>query len=123
MKQKLNKQTKSNCWKIALSNLLNISPKVIPDFTKLYNNNFVIETRKWLNRQNKTIVYIPFELFLETGDPKYNPKIFPQGKCIAFLGKSNEDDHTVLMVDGELMENPSGETYDNIWGYFIIYNL
>lgn len=117
---KLYSQKKDDCWRITLCNLLQISPKKIPDFVKKYGDDFVIETRKWLNKKKKSIVYIPFSCFLESAR-KYNCNFFPQGKCIAILDKE-KDSHACLVVNGELLQKDD-EEYSKVYGYFIVYDL
>lgn len=122
MKQKLYTQTKDDCWRISLCNYFRISPKKMPHFVKLHRNDFVGATRKWLNKRGKTITYVPFDSFLDTGI-KYNQNLFPEGKCIAYIGdKEGKVSHACLMIDGELFQE-ANEKYEKVWGYFIIHNL
>ena len=119
---KLYTQTKDDCWRISICNLLNLKPDKVPHFVKEYGNDFVTETRKWLNQRGMTLVYVTFSEFLETG-MKYNNGLYPEGKCIARLGcKDGEKEHACLMIDGQFYQKHS-ETYDTVLGYFIVYFL
>jgi len=119
------KQTNDDCWRISLCNLLQLPPKKVPHFVKRYGDNFVKETRKWLNRRNKALVYVAFNEFLDS-HMNYNHSMFPQGKCIAVLKprkhKQVKGHHACFMCNGILLET-SGNTYKTIIGYFIVYNL
>lgn len=122
---KLYPQKNDDCWKISLCHLLHMSPKKVPHFVKLYGDDFVRETRKWLNKRNKVLIYVPFNEFLDS-HMNYNHSIFPQGKCIAVLKprkhKEVKGNHACFMDNGKLLEN-DGNTYKTIMGYFIVYNL
>jgi hypothetical protein len=119
---KLFPQKKDNCWQISLCNYFNLIPEKVPHFVKLYGEDFVVETHKWLLKMNKGMVYVPFASFLETGT-KYNKNLYPSGKCIALLeAPTSVAAHACLMVDGILLEKHSND-YSKIYGYFIIYDL
>ena len=122
-KIKLYKQSGGDCWRVALCNYLQLPPKDIPHFVKLYGDNFIMETIKWLNKRGKSMVYIPFENFLETG-LKYNVNLAPQGKCIVYVTADDEGElaHACFVNNGILLEVASCE-YKTILGYFVIYDL
>lgn len=122
-KLKLFTQNGNDCWKISICNCLGMSPNKVPHFVKLYGENFVTKTREWLNKRGKTITYVPFSVFLDTG-VKYNNNLFPEGKCIAYVQPDKEGNaaHACLMINGELFEKGSSN-YETIHGYFIIHNI
>jgi len=124
MKKRLYTQTKDDCWRIALCNFLKISPKKVPHFVKRYDEQFVEETKKWLNKRGKSIIYLPFSSFLESGNLYVSNSLCPQGRCIAILEKETDLDnnHACFMENGKLLETP-GRNYDKLIGFFIIYNL
>ncbi len=117
---KLYKQKTNDCWRIALCNLLHLSPAKVPHFVKKYKDDFIKETRKWLNERGKSLVYVPLCDFLESGI-KYNPPFFPEGRCLALMD-SDDVSHACLMIDGELFEK-GGRDYSDIFGYFLVYDL
>lgn len=125
MKVKIFTQKKDDCWRISLCNLLGIKPKKVPHFVKLYGNEFVEETRKWLNARGKSIVYIPLRHFIESGTTRYNHSMFPQGKCIAVLchKKKDKTTHAALMINGRIYEDPGFEEYRKVSGYFVVYDI
>ena len=118
----------NDCWATALGNYFNISPKKIPSKCHHPNNksNYIDETRKWLSKKKKGIIYVPLNCFLyttgENSDNKYNKKIYPDGKCIVALLSTDGSGHACLMIDGTLYQKDDGK-YDVILGYFIIYDL
>jgi len=111
-----------DCFRVAISNILNIHPRNIPNFVKLYKINFAQEARKWLNKRNKTITFIPFQCFLEADEEKHNNPFFPQGICIAVISRKNSTNHHAVFVDNGNM-NDWCDNIDEILGYYIIHNL
>lgn len=120
--------TARDCWRTAIANYLQIVPDKVPHFVKLYRYKFVDKTREWLNKMySKTLTFVEFNHFLETGINKYNNNLFPQGKSIMVVSGNNKNDkqvetHAILCIDGKLVEKFDGQ-YENILGYFIIHDL
>jgi len=120
---KLYKQKGSDCWRVALANYLQISPKKIPDFVNEFPTDWVKATRDWLMKKyKKTILYITAEV-METHD--YNKLSAPPGKCIVQIKDNLDKDttHAVFMFRGLLLQRHAIEKYDKVLGYFIIYDL
>jgi hypothetical protein len=122
-KFKLHKQKASDCWRVSLSNYLQIPPKKIPDFVNEFPKDWVKATRDWLTKKyNKTIVYITSEV-METNE--YNKLPHPPGKCIVQIKDNLDVDytHAIFMFNGLLLQRHAIEKYDKVLGYFIIYDL
>lgn len=123
-KQKLHAPQQNQCWRYALCDLLGYEPKRVPDFVGKYKDVFVEETRKWLNRRGKSIVFVPFREFLDSSKIRYNRNMFPDGRCIACLTPNNHTGkHASLLVDGKFIEYDGSNNYLDVVGYFIVYDL
>ena len=53
-----------DCWRTAIANILQLPVKSVPHFLKLYDKTYILETRKWLEKRGKGLVYIPLSCFL-----------------------------------------------------------
>lgn len=121
--------TEDTCWKDCLACLLEIDPKKVPDFVKLYKDDYMNQTRKWLKKKfDKGLLYIPSRNFMETGELKFNESIGPSGYSIAYLTILNRDDasHVIICKDGAMdWDNGDGcnDEYDVLLGYFVVYDL
>lgn len=121
-------KTKDTCWPDCLACLLEINPKRVPNFVKLYRMRYMDETRKWLAEKfNKGLVYIPSRAFMETGTLRQNPPIGPSGYSIIHL--SMVDDramHVAIAYNGGIIFD-NGDSreieYDKVEGYFVLYDL
>jgi hypothetical protein len=106
---------------------LEIHPKKVPNFLKLYKNNYMDETRKWLaDNFNKGLVYIPARAFMELGEGRYNGPIGPAGFSIAVLNMVDDRAHAVVAFNGGILwdnGNSREKEYDYILGYYIVYDL
>lgn len=125
---KLYPQVGNQCWRYALAHLLQVKPARVPDFSKNNDPDFVIKTRKWLNKYNKTILYVPSDEFYEKNEKiKYNPPEFPEGDCLACaeaIVDGKVEYHACLLRDGYQLEHPDSEIeITNVLGYFVIYDL
>ena len=117
---------KDDCFRVAIANILQIEPRKVPNFVAKYNDNYCLEAKKWLNKYNKTMTFVPFSAFLETAACKYNGgNIFPDGYCIVILKKNPDNLHVEVAFNGKILSNPPDITpeYDAIMGYFIDYDL
>lgn len=122
-KFKLNKQKKSDCWRVSLANYLQISKNKVPDFVNEFPTDWVRATRDWLKEKyKKTILYITSEV-METH--AYNKLSNPPGKCIVQVQDNldTENTHAIFMYRGLLLQNHAVDKYDKVLGYFIIYDL
>jgi hypothetical protein len=125
---KLYPQVGTQCWRYALAHLLRLEPKQVPNFVKNDRPDFVIKTRKWLNKFGKTILFVDVNEFCEENLAiRYNTKHYPQGDCIACVettvnGKT--DYHAFLLRDGHQLEHPKSKSkVKDVIGYFIVYDL
>lgn len=125
--------TKDTCWKDAIACILEIPPKGVPDFVRLYEDSYMDKTRAWLKKHyNKGLVYVPANEFMETGKLRQNGPIGPEGYSIAYVtmkGESEKEDglaHAVVCFNGGVFwdngDDRHGE-YDHIDGYYVIYDL
>lgn len=119
---KLYKQNGSDCWRVALSNCLQIHPEKIPDFVNEFPTDWIKATRDWLQKKhNKAIIFIPSEI-LETNE--YNRLSTPPGKCIVLVKDNiNNETHAIFMYRGLLLQEHKIDKYDKVLGYFIVYNI
>lgn len=120
--------TVDTCWNDCLSCMLEVSPKKVPNFVKLYGNKYMDETRKWLaEKYQKGIVYIPARAFMETCIIRQNPPIGPAGYSIAHLSMVDPRAmHVAIAYNGGIIwdNGDSREAeYDKIEGFFILYDL
>lgn len=120
--------TTNTCWRDCLGCILEINPKKIPDFLKLYKNEYVSKTHEWLGEKyNKGMVYIPAKNFMECIDPRFNVSIGPKGYSIGLLTMVDSRlAHVVICYNGAVMWDNGDdrhEEYDVLVGYFVIYDL
>ena len=120
--------TVDTCWRDCLGRILEIDPKRVPNFLKLYGNNYVSKTYEWLNmKHRKGMVYIPTKNFMETCEPKFNISVGPMGYSIGYLTMAGSTlAHVVICKDGAIIWDNGDERhdeYDVLVGYFIIYDL
>lgn len=120
--------TEDSCWNDCLACMLEISPKRVPHFVKLYKNAYMDKTRDWLKDNfGKGIVYIPARAFMETSRLRQNQPVGPTGYSIAHLSMVDERARHVAIAyhGGLLFDNGDSreEEYGTILGYFVIYDL
>lgn len=126
-------KTKDTCWKDSIACILEIPPKGVPDFVRLYGDSYMDETRKWLrDNYGLGMVYVPANEFMETGKLRQNGPIGPEGFSIAYMTMKGEDEredglaHAVVCFNGGVFwdngDDRHGE-YDHIDGYYVIYEL
>ena len=119
---------RGTCWRDAIGCILEIRPAKVPDFLKLYNDNYIDETRKWLKEKlNKSIIFVPANVFMETGVMKLNPPVGPSGFSIGLMNMIGEgNNHAVDCKDGMVYYDNGQERsleYNHLEGYFLIYDL
>ena len=120
--------TKDTCWPDCIAGILEINPKKVPNFVKLYGNAYMNATRDWLKDNfKKGLVYVPARAFMETSGLRQNPPIGPTGFSIALL--SMVDDrarHVAIAFNGGILYD-NGDSreaeYDTILGFFVMYDL
>ena len=120
--------TIDTCWNDSLACLLEIPPKKVPNFLKLYKDAYMDETRKWLKENfNKGIVYIPARAFMECAKSRYNPPIGPSGYSIVIFDMVDDRKrHAAIAFNGGVLwDNGSSreDEYNSIAGYYVIYDL
>lgn len=120
--------TKDTCWKDSLACLLEIEPKRVPDFVKLYGNEYMNKSREWLKEKwGKGLVYIPASAFMETGKLRQNGPIGPEGYSIAYMSMVAKDAaHALVCFNGGVFwdnGDDRSKEYDHIDGYYVIYDL
>jgi len=120
--------TKDTCWPDSLACILEVSPKKVPNFVKLYKNAYMEESRKWLAENfRKGIIYIPAKAFMETSGMRNNPPIGPAGFSIVRLSMVDKSAmHVAIAFNGGLLwDNGDSreDEYGEITGYFVIYDL
>lgn len=124
-KIKLYKQRSDDCWRTALANFLQVSPKKIPHFIKKFDTTWIQETRKWLKKKHKkSIIYVPADI-VEFHDWNGKSSSYPMGRCIVIVGFNNNDraTHALLINNGKLLQKHPIQKYDKVLGYFFIYDL
>ncbi len=120
--------TEDTCWRDCLGCILEINPKRVPNFVKLYGNKYMDSTRDWLKDNfNKGLVYIPARCFMETSEMRDNPPIGPSGYSIAHLSMVEKTAmHVVIAFNGGIVYD-NGESreneYGSIQGYFVLYDI
>lgn len=116
-----------DCFRVAIANILQVEPRKVPNFLAKYGDDYCLQAKKWLNKYNKTITYVPLTAFLETAACKYNGgAIFPDGYSIILLGRDDRKQaHVEVAYDGKIISRPTQATpdYDEIIGYFLVYDL
>lgn len=120
--------TKDTCWTDCLACILEVNPKRVPKFVKLYKGAYMDYTRTWLKENfNKGIVYIPARAFMETKEMRNNPPIGPSGFSIAHLSMVDERAmHVAIAFNGGIIYDNGDsreDEYGEIHGYFVIYDL
>ena len=120
--------TKDTCWPDSLACILEVSPKKVPNFVKLYKDAYMEETRKWLaSNFKKGVVYIPAKAFMETCSMRNNAPIGPSGFSIVRLSMVDKTAmHVAIAYNGGLIwDNGDSreEEYGEITGYFVVYDL
>jgi hypothetical protein len=121
-KFKLNKQEGPDCWRVAISNYLQMSPDKIPDFVNEFPNDWVKATRDWLKKKFKKGIVFITSTELETNGRNKLP--YPDGRCIVCVEDTLEPvSHAIFMYNGLLLQKHTVEKYDKVLGYFIIYDL
>lgn len=118
----------NTCWRDSIACILEINPKKVPDFVKLYHDNFISATRLWLKKKlKKGIVYIAANNFMETCDVRYNDPIGPAGYSIGHMALHHTDEQHAIVCWGGCPIWDNGDDrnyeYDTIKGYFVIYDL
>jgi hypothetical protein len=126
--RKYTTNTVDTCWRDCLGCILEIDPRRVPNFLKLYGNDYVLKTYEWLRRKHrKGMVYIPTKNFMETCEPKFNVSVGPKGYSIGYLTMIDSSTaHVVICYDGAVVWDNGDERheeYDILAGYFIIYDL
>lgn len=119
--------TKDDCWRMAIANILQVKAKTVPHFLKEYGKNYIIETRKWLNKRGKSMIFVPISSFIgDDGWSDNGAQLYPDGCAIVWLSGVGKDDHVDVVIDGKLHRYNIDHTYpsfDAIKGYYIIYDL
>ena len=120
--------TKDTCWKDSLACLLEVHPKKIPDFVKLYKDDYMNKTREWLKEwYGKGLIYVPANAFMETGKLRQNGCIGPEGYSIAYMSMINSvSAHALVCFNGGVFWDNGDERskeYDHIDGYYVLYDL
>ena len=97
--------TADTCWNDSLACLLEIPPKRVPNFLKLYKDAYMDETRKWLKENfNKGIIYIPARAFMECSKSRYNPPIGPSGFSIVIFDMVDDRKrHAAIAFNGGVL--------------------
>jgi len=108
--------------------MLEVKPSKVPDFVKLYKNQYMDRTRQWLKDNfNKGLAYIPANQFMETCDLRFNPPIGPSGYSIGYMSMlSGKDHHALICFNGGVLWDNGDERHDEyevLKGYFVIYDL
>lgn len=116
------------CWNDCLACLLEVSPKRVPNFVKLYKGKYMNMTRDWLQENfKKGLAYVPARCFMETGVLRQNSPIGPTGYSIGHLSMVNgRAMHVVICFNGGVLWDNGDfreEEYGTILGYFVIYDL
>lgn len=121
--------TKDTCWKDSLACLLELEPRRVPDFVKLYGDSYMDKTREWLKEKwDKGLIYVPANAFMETGTKmRQNGPIGPEGFSIGYMNMVDDSNaHAVVCFNGGVFwdngDNRAME-YSHISGYYVIYDL
>lgn len=120
--------TKDTCWTDCLACILEVHPKKVPLFVKLYGNKYMDFTRDWLKDNfKKGLVYVPARCFMETSEMRDNPPIGPSGYSIAHLSMVDKNSmHVAIAYNGGIVYD-NGESredeYGVIQGYFVLYDI
>lgn len=125
---KYSTDTVDTCWKDSIACILEINPRYVPDFVKLYKGQYLDETRKWLaEKYGKGLVYIPSKNFMETGETRNNPPVGPSGFSIGLLSMVDDTAYHALICfnGGVIWDNGDdrSQEYNIIMGYYVIYDL
>jgi len=120
--------TADTCWRDSIACILGVPPSRVPDFVKLYKNEYMQKTHKWLREKyKKGMVYVPSRQFMESGALKFNTSGGPGGYSIGYLSMlTSNAHHAVICKDGEIIwDNGDSreDDYDVLKGYMIIYDL
>lgn len=120
--------TIDTCWNDSLACLLEIPPKRVPNFLKLYRKEYMEKTREWLaDNFGKGLVFIPARAFMETGKTRYNSPIGPTGLSIIIFNiiRSEKRHAAIAYNGGVLWDNGDSreDEYENVVGYFVLYDL
>jgi len=120
-------KAKNTCWRDCLACLLEIEPRRVPDFAKLYDDKYMDFTRDWLEKFGKGLVYIPTKNFMETDAMRDNPPMGPSGYSIGHLTMvDGEFNHVVICYNGGVLWDNGDdrhEEYGVMVGYFVLYDL
>src|SRR5258708_6764173 len=114
--------TKDTCWRDCLACILEINPKRVPNFVKVYGSKYMDFTRDWLKDNfKKGLVYIPARCFMATSAMRDNPPMGPSGYSIAHLSMVEQESmHVSIAYEGGIVYD-NGESredeYDTIQGY------
>ena len=120
--------TGDTCWTDSLACILEVRPDKVPKFVKVYKNQYMDFTRKWLKEKfRKGIVYVPAKAFMETSGIRLNGPIGPEGYSIGHLSMvDDKSNHAVVCFNGGVYyDNASSreEEYGTMMGFFVIYDL
>ena len=116
------------CWRYALACILNMSPKKVPNFVRNNSKDDDDRTRKWLKTHNKSMVYLPINLFMEVGINRANPLGGPDGYSIMIITTTDpKEDHAVIAKDGKFCYDPNtasiSEDFQHPIGFYLIHDV
>jgi hypothetical protein len=121
-------ETRDTCWNDSLACILGVNPKLVPNFVKLYKNDYMDKTREWLEENfGKGLVYIPARAFMETSRTRNNSPIGPSGYSIIYLTMVTPTaNHAAVAYNGGIVwDNGDSreDEYGEVKGYYVLYDL